>query len=337
VGSELCRQIAGMSCRRLLIVENSEFALYNITKDLQRDFPGVPVEGRLCDVRERRKISETIKQFKPDIVFHAAALKHVPIVERHIAEGILTNTIGTVNVADAARKYGAKAMVMISTDKAVQPISVMGATKRAAESYCEVLDALGHAAGNRANGNGRNETRFMSVRFGNVLGSSGSVVPLFQEQLEQGGPITVTHPDMKRYFMTIKEAVSLVLMASALGLSTRSRISIFVLDMGQPVRIVDIAEQMIRLAGFEPGRDVNIEFTGVRPGEKLHEELFDQSEPLHPTELEGILSAEPRSIVPDVFIAEIERLQDVTKDRDDAAMLSRLATLVPEYTPQRPN
>jgi len=337
VGSELCRQIASMSCRRLMIVENAEFSLYGITKDLNRDFPGVPVEGRLCDVRERKKITAVIEQFKPDIVFHAAALKHVPIVERHIAEGILTNTVGTVNVADAARKVGAKAMVMISTDKAVQPISVMGATKRAAESYCEVLDALSHAAGNRVNGNGSHETRFMSVRFGNVLGSSGSVVPLFQEQLEQGGPITVTHADMTRYFMTIKEAVSLVLMASALGVKSRDRISIFVLDMGEPVRIVDLAERMIRLAGFEPGRDIGIEFTGVREGEKLHEELFDQSEPLHPTELEGILSAEPRSVVPEVFIEEIKRLQATTKDADDAAMLSRLAALVPEYNPQRPN
>jgi len=339
IGSELCRQIASMSCRRLLIVENSEFALYGITKDLNRDFPGVPVEGRLCDVRDRRKITALVEQFKPDIVFHAAALKHVPIVERHIAEGILTNTIGTVNVADATRKAGAKAMVMISTDKAVQPISVMGATKRAAESYCEALDALSHAANNRANGNGNGsrETRFMSVRFGNVLGSSGSVVPLFQEQLEQGGPITVTHPDMNRYFMTIKEAVSLVLMASALGVSSRDRISIFVLDMGEPVRIVDLAERMIRLAGLEPGQDIGIEFTGVREGEKLNEELFDASEPLHATELEGILSAEPRSFVPDVLIDKFKTLQSTAKDGDEDAMQARLAALVPEYTPQRPN
>jgi O-antigen biosynthesis protein WbqV len=337
VGSELCRQIASMSCRRLMIVEHSEFALYNIVKDLARDFPGVPVDGRLCDVRDRRKITALIEQFKPDIVFHAAALKHVPIVERHVAEGILTNTVGTVNVADATRKIGAKAMVMISTDKAVQPTSVMGATKRAAESYCEALDALGYAASNRTNGNGAHETRFMSVRFGNVLGSSGSVVPLFQEQLEQGGPITVTHPDMKRYFMTIKEAVSLVLMASALGVQNRERISIFVLDMGEPVKIVDLAEQMIRLAGYEPNRDIAIEFTGVREGEKLHEELFDASEPLHQTELEGIMAAEPRTIVPEALIEEIKRLQATTTEGDDTAMLSQLEALVPEYTPHRPN
>jgi len=337
VGSELCRQIASMSSRRLMIVENSEFALYNITKDLQRDFPGVPIDGRLCDVRDRRKITALIEQFQPDIVFHAAALKHVPIVEKHIAEGVRTNTVGTINVADAARKIGAKAMVMISTDKAVQPTSVMGATKRAAESYCEALDALGYAASNRVNGNGSRETRFMSVRFGNVLGSSGSVVPLFQEQLEQGGPITVTHPDMKRYFMTIKEAVSLVLMASALGVSGRERVSIFVLDMGEPVKIVDLAEQMIRLAGYEPHKDIGIEFTGVRAGEKLHEELFDASEPLHQTELEGIMAAEPRSIVPESLIEEIKRLQAATQDGDDAEMLSQLTTLVPEFTPHPPS
>lgn len=337
VGSELCRQIAAMSCRRLLIIENSEFALYGIIKNLQRDFPGVPIDGRLCDVRERKKITDLIEQYMPDIVFHAAALKHVPIVERNVAEGILTNTIGTVHIADAARKVGAKAMVMISTDKAVQPISVMGATKRAAESYCEALDALTYASGNRAKGKGRGETRFMSVRFGNVLGSSGSVVPLFQEQLEQGGPLTVTHPDMNRYFMTIKEAVSLVLMASALGMTSRERISIFVLDMGEPVRIVDLAERMIRLAGYEPGRDISIEFTGVRDGEKLHEELFDASEPLNPTELEGIMSAEPRAIVPDLLIKQIRNLQLATKDGDEAAMLAQLVAAVPEYSPRHPN
>ncbi len=337
IGSELCRQIASMSCKRLMIVENAEFALYAITKDLQRDYPGVPVEGRLCDVRDRVKITALVETFVPDIVFHAAALKHVPIVERHIAEGIRTNTVGTVNVADAARKIGAKAMVMISTDKAVQPTSVMGATKRAAESYCEALDALAYAASNRVNGNGNRETRFMSVRFGNVLGSSGSVVPLFREQLEQGGPITVTHPDMKRYFMTIKEAVSLVLMASALGLNSRERISIFVLDMGQPVKIVDLAEQMIRLAGYEPNEDIAIEFTGVREGEKLHEELFDASEPLHPTSLDGIMAAEPRALVPETLIEEIKRLQAATKDGDDETMLSRLSAVVPEFTRHRLN
>lgn len=337
IGSELCRQIAGMSCDRLMIVEQAEFALYAITKDLQRDFPGIPIDGRLCDVRDRRKVTDLVERFRPDLVFHAAALKHVPIVEQHVAEGILTNTVGTVNVADAARKVGAKAMVMISTDKAVQPSSVMGATKRAAESYCEALDALGFAASNRVNGNGGRETRFMSVRFGNVLGSSGSVVPLFKEQLEQGGPITVTHPDMKRYFMTIKEAVSLVLMASALGLSSRDRISIFVLDMGEPVRIVDLAERMIRLAGFEPGTDIQIEFTGMRDGEKLNEELFDSDEPLKSTAIEGILAAEPRAIVPATFIEEMDFLRQAIHDGDEPGMLDRLSSIVPEYAPQKPN
>lgn len=337
IGSELCRQIAGMSCERLMIVENSEFALYAITKDLKRDFPGIPVEGRLCDVRDRRKVADLVERFRPDLVFHAAALKHVPIVEQHVAEGILTNTVGTVNVADATRKVGAKAMVMISTDKAVQPSSVMGATKRAAETYCEALDALGFAASNRVNGDGGRETRFMSVRFGNVLGSSGSVVPLFKEQLEQGGPITVTHPDMKRYFMTIREAVSLVLMASALGLSSRDRISIFVLDMGEPVRIVDLAERMIRLAGFEPGTDIQIEFTGMRDGEKLNEELFDSGEPLKSTEVAGILAAEPRAIVPATFIEEIEVLRQAIETGDESGMLDRLSAIVPEYVPHKPH
>ena len=196
---------------------------------------------------------------------------------------------------------------------------------------------MGFAASNRVNGNGGRGTRFMSVRFGNVLGSSGSVVPLFKEQLEQGGPITVTHPDMKRYFMTIKEAVSLVLMASALGLSTRDRISIFVLDMGEPVKIVDLAERMIRLAGFEPGADIQIEFTGMRDGEKLNEELFDSEEPLKSTEIEGILAAEPRAIVPATFIEEMDFLRQAIHDGDEPGMLDRLSTIVPEYAPQKPN
>jgi FlaA1/EpsC-like NDP-sugar epimerase len=252
----------------------------------------------------------------------------VPIVERHLAEGVRTNVAGTINVADAARSVGADAMVLISTDKAVQPTSLMGATKRAAEAYCEALDAQSIETGGAA---AEKSTRFFSVRFGNVLGSSGSVVPLFKEQLEAGGPITVTHPDMERYFMTIAEAVSLVLMASAHGLSTGTRHSIYVLDMGKPVRIVDLAERMIRLAGLEPGTDVEIVFTGLRKGEKLHEELFDDGEALHRTNLTGILIAEPRTSDASVVLSRIRKLSSAASGHDGQQLLQLLAMTIPEY------
>jgi O-antigen biosynthesis protein WbqV len=276
-------------------------------------------------VRDQRRIGAAFAAEAPEIVFHAAAIKHVPMVEAQPSEGVLTNVVGTRIVADAARAAGAKAFVLISTDKAVNPTSVMGATKRLAEAYCQALDLDGRAA---------ERTRFVTVRFGNVLGSTGSVVPLFQRQLARGGPLTVTHPDMTRYFMTVREAVELVVEASVLG--TRSRAGegkIHVLDMGEPVKIVDLARQMILLAGLRPGSDVEIEFTGPRPGEKLFEEVLHASEALAPTEYAGILLAAPRTSDKALIARAIDELAQAARAGDDAECRAIIARLVPEYRP----
>jgi O-antigen biosynthesis protein WbqV len=256
-------------------------------------------------------------------VFHAAALKHVPIVENNVAEGALTNVIGTRNVADAAIESGVGTVVMISTDKAVSPTSVMGATKRIAELYCQALDVS------------EAPTRFVTVRFGNVLGSTGSVVPLFQRQLARGGPLTVTHPDATRFFMTTREAVELVLQAATLemsaGASPASDGHIYVLDMGRPVRIVDLATRMIRLAGLKPHEDVKIEFTGLRPGERLHETLFHDDEKLVPTDARGILLARPRVMMLSELGAVLVELEAAGRARDEAALTRLIRALVPEF------
>ena len=233
------------------------------------------IEGRIADIRDRERIMRLMSEFKPDIVFHAAALKHVPILERDWSEGVKTNIFGSVNVADAALAAGAEAMVMISTDKAIEPVSMLGLTKRFAEMYCQALD---HELATQATGKPR--MRLISVRFGNVLASNGSVVPKFKAQIEAGGPVTVTHPDMVRYFMTIREACDLVITAATHALApARADVSVYVLNMGQPVKIVDLAERMIRLSGLQPGHDIEIVFTGMRPGERLNEILFASEEP----------------------------------------------------------
>jgi O-antigen biosynthesis protein WbqV len=243
--------------------------------------------------------------------------------EAHPSEGVLTNAVGTRIVADAARASGARAMVLISTDKAVNPTSVMGATKRIAETYCQALDLDGKAT---------DRTRFVTVRFGNVLGSTGSVVPLFQRQLARGGPLTVTDPEMKRYFMTVREAVELVVEASVLGIRTRAgEGKIHVLDMGAPVRIVDLAKQMILLAGLRPGRDIEIKFTGLRPGEKLFEEILHASEALAPTEYPGILLAAPRTADRALIGRAIDELAAASRAGDDVQCLDIVRRLVPEY------
>ncbi len=263
-------------------------------------------------------------------MFHAAALKHLPMVEANPIEGVLTNVIGSRNVAEAARAFGASLVVMISTDKAVNPSSVMGATKRIAEAFCQSLD-LYEARRRAAAGGG---TRYVTVRFGNVLGSTGSVVPLFQRQLAAGGPLTVTDPEVTRYFMTVREAVELVLQASALspsGGAPETRGKIFVLDMGEPVKIVDLAHQMIRLAGLRPGRDVAIEFVGLRPGEKLHEELFHPAEPLMATENPSIRLAAPRTADYAMLARSIDELEETARSRREERVLQILERLVPEY------
>mgnify|MGYP001052919647 FL=1 len=330
IGAELARQVAALGPSRLILLDNSEFNLYSIDLEIGERAASLARRAVLGDIRDRAVIDALIAAERPDLVFHAAALKHVPMVEAHPLEGVLTNVVGTRNVAEACRANGVAAMVLISTDKAVNPSSIMGATKRLAESYCQALDLIAQSR--------TSNTRFITVRFGNVLGSTGSVVPLFQRQLAAGGPLTVTHPEIKRYFMTVREAVELVLQASALGAGERSgphgtpaEGKIFVLDMGEPIRIVDLARQMIRLAGLQPDKDIRIEFTGLRPGEKLNEELFHAGEALQPTVAKGILLASPRAADYAILARGIDELETAARAGRIDAVLSALKRLVPEY------
>jgi O-antigen biosynthesis protein WbqV len=289
IGAEICGRVVTFGAARLLIIENSEPALHEALEAFAAKNGRAQVEGRIADVRDRARMFRLIGDFKPDTVFHAAALKHVPLLETDWAEGVKTNVFGSVNVADAAVAAGARAMVMISTDKAIEPVSVLGATKRFAEMYCQALaDAARRGDGTRE------PMRLIAVRFGNVLASDGSVVPKFKAQIEAGGPVTVTHKDMVRYFMTIREACDLVVTAATHALGpARTNASVYVLNMGQPVRISDLAERMIRLSGLEPGQDIDIVFTGIRPGERLEEILFAREEPTAEVGIAGIVAARP--------------------------------------------
>jgi O-antigen biosynthesis protein WbqV len=323
IGAELVRQIAGHGPACIVLFEQSEHALYQIDMEMADRFPAVQRETVLGDVRNARAFDEALRRHHPEIVLHAAAYKHVPLVEGNMGEGVLTNVLGTQVVADACLRHGTAVMVMISTDKAVNPTNVMGATKRLAEMVCQSRDTA------PAGGNG---TRFVTVRFGNVLGSSGSVVPLFQRQLAQGGPLTVTHPEVTRFFMTTREAVELILQAAALQAETLDAAGkIFVLDMGEPIRIQDLARQMIRLAGLQPDKDVQIRFTGLRPGEKLYEEVLHRDETLLPTAQDGVLLAAPRTIGRTELDVALERLVAAARAQDDAAILAQIVALVPEF------
>jgi O-antigen biosynthesis protein WbqV len=291
IGAEICDRVVTFGAARLMIIENSEPALHAVLEALATKRPQPHVEGRIGGVRDRARLFRLMADFKPDIVFHAAALKHVPLLEQNWEEGVKINVFDSVNVADAAAAAGATAMVMISTDKAIEPVSILGATKRFAEMYCQALDA---DLARRAQP-GRQPMRLIAVRFGNVLASNGSVVPKFKAQIEAGGPGTITHPDMVRYFMTIREACDLVVTAASHALlSQRSDVSVYVLNMGQPVKIVDLAERMIRLTGLEPGRDIDIVFTGVRPGERMQEVLLARGEPTVDIGFLGVVAA-PRA------------------------------------------
>jgi O-antigen biosynthesis protein WbqV len=329
IGSELVRQIAAFEPAHLALMDNAELNLYTIDMEIGENHAALPRRAFLGDVRERGRLDQVFASERPELVFHAAALKHVPLMEANPIEAVLTNVIGTRNVADACRKAGVAAMVQISTDKAINPQNVMGATKRLAESYCQALDIL--EQGQDAMGIGG--TRFITVRFGNVLGSTGSVVPLFQRQLKAGGPLTVTDASMTRYFMTIREAVELVLQASAIGQDAdRAEAGkIFVLDMGEPVKILDLAHQMIRLAGLRPDKDIEITFTGLRPGEKLHEELFHEAEPLLPTGHPSLKLANPRTADFELLSRGIDELGEVARGRQREEVCSMLQRLVPEY------
>ncbi len=328
IGSEICERIVAFGAARLLILENSEPALYAVTEALTADGTEAAIEGRIADIRDRERMMRLMAEFKPDIVFHAAALKHVPILERDWSEGVKTNIFGSINVADAALSAGAEAMVMISTDKAIEPVSMLGLTKRFAEMYCQALD---HdlAAGS---GGGKPPMRLISVRFGNVLASNGSVVPKFKAQIEAGGPVTVTHPDMVRYFMTIREACDLVITAATHALGTvRSDVSVYVLNMGQPVKIVDLAERMIRLSGLQPGYDIEIVFTGMRPGERLHEILFASEEPTREIGVAGIMAAQPNEPPMQTLRKWITALEQAIARDDRATIRTILKDAVPEF------
>lgn len=322
IGSELVRQIAAMAPKRIVLFEQGEYNLYAIDRELSESYPDIARKAVVGDVRDEDYVNRIFTQHAPDVVFHAAALKHVPLCEINIEEAVLTNIMGTRIVADACVAANVSLMVQISTDKAVNPTNIMGACKRVGESYAQ---ALGQAHGG---------TRFITVRFGNVLGSTGSVVPLFERQLHRGGPLTITHKEMTRYFMTIKEAVQLVIQAAALGLAQQEQAApIYVLDMGTPIKIEDLALQMIRLAGLRPYEDIEIVYTGLRPGEKLHEELFYDSEPLKETGHSSIHLAQAREVALKAMTKKLDQIAKAAHKRDTDAALLLLKELAPDYQP----
>jgi O-antigen biosynthesis protein WbqV len=329
IGAEICDRIVTFGAGRVLVIENSEPALHAVLEALAVKQSRAKIEGRLADVRDRARIFRLMNAFRPDIVFHAAALKHVPLLEQDWEEGVKTNVFGSVNVADAAASAGAAAMVMVSTDKAIEPVSVLGASKRFAEMYCQALD---HDFARRGTGHER-AMRLIAVRFGNVLASNGSVVPKFKAQIEAGGPLTVTHPEMVRYFMTIREACDLVVTAASHALEQAQRdVAVYVLNMGQPVKIVDLAERLIRLSGLEPGRDIDITFTGIRPGERLQEILFAREEPTAPIGIEGIVAAKPISPSLDAMRGWLAALEQGLAREDRSVIFGVLHDAVPDFS-----
>lgn len=314
IGSELCRQVMALEPQSLTIVENSEYNLYQIEQELKDKFPGIPIQSGLVSVTDEVAVNHLFQQIQPEIVFHAAAYKHVPMLQNQVRVAVHNNVLGTQLVAKASVTVSVEKFILISTDKAVNPTNIMGTTKRVAEIYCQNL-------------NTRVDTQFITVRFGNVLGSAGSVVPLFQKQLQAGGPLTVTHPDMQRYFMTIPEACQLILQAMVNG----SGGEIFVLDMGEPVKINYLAEQMIRLAGKEPGKDILIEYTGLRPGEKMYEELFHETEQLATTEHEKLFKARFRELEWHELTQTMRMLNTACLEYQEDELLILLKSLVPEF------
>ncbi len=317
IGSELCRQIARLEPARLIVYEHSEFNLYAIEEELRSAFPGLDLLARLGDVSDAAAVEHLFASQRPQRVFHAAAYKHVPLLESQVREALRVNVMGTRAVADAAERHGCREFVLISTDKAVNPANVMGASKRLAELYCQCMDA-------------RARTRYITVRFGNVLGSAGSVVPLFRRQIDRGGPVTVTHPDMERFFMTIPEACQLIMQAGVLGDGGE----IFVLDMGEPVKIRYLAEQMIRLSGRDPA-DIPIDYIGLRPGEKLYEELFYKDEGLTPTRHERIHVARHRAMSQELLRRSLGQMERHLLAYEDEALMLQLGRLVPEWQAER--
>ncbi|MAW78924.1 MAG: hypothetical protein CMI63_01700 [Parvularcula sp.] len=324
IGSELCRQLAAFEPARLTLVDNAEFALYQIDLELKEAGHGAIIKSELTDVCRAEHLKRVFDRAEPDVVLHAAAFKHVPIVEENRCAGALVNVLGAKNVFDAAIEHEAESVVFISTDKAVNPTSFMGATKRIAELYAQALDVA------------QNETRFVTVRFGNVLGSTGSVAPLFTRQIERGGPLTVTHPEIIRYFMTTREAIQLVLLAASLDVAENTIVThdgrVFVLDMGEPVKILDFAKRMIEAYGLTPGKDIEIKFTGLRPGEKLFEEIFLDTDALVKTGAEGVLLASPAMIDLPLLNPRLSDVIDAALKGEQPVLDEAVHHLVPEFS-----
>ena len=314
IGSELCRQVAAVGPKCLVLYEQGEYNLYSIGEELDENYPDLDIHCVLGDICDEVLVEHTFQHQEPDLVFHAAAYKHVPLLEGQAREAIKNNVIGTRNIVDAAIQNKAESFLLISTDKAVNPSSLMGACKRIAEIYCQSVAA-------------KTKTRILTVRFGNVLGSAGSVVPKFIKQILSGGPVTVTDENMTRYFMTITEACQLILQANAVGEDGR----IYVLDMGEPVRVAYLAEQLIKLHGKTLGEDIDIAYTGLRPGEKLEEELFHKEEKLTDTNYEKILLAQSRPLEPETALKNIDTLISALDDNGASCSSRVLASLVPEY------
>ena len=318
IGSELCRQIAGIGPKKLVIIDIYENSAYAVQQELKRKYNGnLDLEVRIASVRDTKKMDALFNEFRPQLVFHAAAHKHVPLMEDAPEEAVKNNVFGTYNCALCAEKYGVEKFVLISTDKAVNPTNVMGATKRICEMIVQNIAQSSEG-----------DTTFVAVRFGNVLGSNGSVLPLFKDQLAEGGPLTVTHPDIVRYFMTIPEAVSLVLEAGAMGEKSGE---IFVLDMGEPVKIVTLAENVIKMSGFIPYKDIDIVFTGLRPGEKMYEELLQDEEGVRKTANSKIFIGSPLKMDAGRFFTDLLELKAVAYENDSEALLKKIKVMVPTF------
>ena len=317
IGSELVRQVCRISPQAVALLDFSEQNLFKIEMECKQLFDSVATSGFLVDIKNHESVNKVFRDFSPDVVFHAAAYKHVPMQEIHPWQATANNILGTKNVVDASTRNNVKRFVLVSTDKAVRPTNVMGATKRVAEMFVEGM-------------NGDTNTRFMAVRFGNVLWSSGSAIPLFQKQIARGGPITVTHPEINRYFMSIPEAAQLILQAGSMGTGGE----IFILNMGKPMRIVDLARDLIRLNGLEPEKDIPIEFIGLRPGEKLYEELITEGEGIVETDHKKIMVLHGNSFNRKILETKIEELLSISSTYDTDSIKKKLHEIVPEYTPQ---
>lgn len=316
IGSELCRQIALFQPKELLLLGHGENSIYDIERELRKKHSHLSIETIIADIQDLQRIKQVFRIYRPSVVFHAAAHKHVPLMERNPAEAVKNNILGTKNVTTCAHDYGASRFVLISTDKAVNPTSVMGATKRVAEMIVQSIDKI-------------SDTTFAAVRFGNVLGSRGSVIPLFKQQIKEGGPVTVTHPNMVRYFMTIPEAVQLVIQAGALANGGET----FILDMGKPVKIADLAKDLISLSGLEPGKDIEIEFTGIRPGEKLFEEILTAEEGTSATKHDRIFVGKPSDFSMDELFGTLNELERVAIVRESSSQEKEIRDLLEKIVP----